>query len=188
MTTTAPAPYRAATPKQMRYVAVLATKRQWNPSHPDADLLEGLTEGRIVGLEKWQASDLIGYLLDQPLTGAAQQREDAPKVAEPGYYLRDDVVFFVKWNRDRTGTYAKRMAIRDGRGSWQYAPGVGRSIAAEGLTALTIADAARLGHLHGVCVACGRALTHPESVARGMGATCATRVAESHTAIEGRLS
>lgn len=181
--TTTTAPYYAATPKQMRYVSSLAAKRQWDPTRPDADLLEGLADGSVLGLEKWQASDLIGYLLGQPLTGPAQQREDAPKVAEPGYYLREDVVFFVKWNRDRTGTYAKRMVITNGRGSWQYAPGAGRSIAAEGLIALTVADAARLGHLHGVCVVCGRSLTDPESVARGIGPVCAKRVSESHTAI-----
>ena len=181
--TTTTAPHYAATPKQMRYVTALAAKRQWDPSHPDAATLEGLVDGRIRGMEKWLASDLIGYLLDQPLTTAAQQYEDAPKVAEPGYYLRDDVVYFIKWNQARTGTYAKRMRITGGRGSWQYAPGVGRCIAAEGLTALTVADAARLGHLHGVCVVCGRALSDPESVARGMGPVCAKRVAESHTAI-----
>lgn len=183
MTTTAP--HYAATPKQMRYVTSLATKRQWNPSHPDADLLEGLADGAIRGLDKSQASDLIGYLLNQPLTREAQQRDEAPKVAEPGYYLRDDVVYFVKWNQSRTGAYAKCMRITNGRGSWKYAPGVGRSIAAEGLTALTVADAARLGHLHGVCVACGRVLSDPVSVAKGVGAICAKRIAESHAAIAG---
>jgi len=108
-----------------------------------------------------------------------EQGEAAP--AQPGYYVRDGEVFVVVENKAKTSTYAKRLVITstvDGKrkGAWEYAPGVGRSLAAEGLAPLTVEEAARLGHLHGVCMICGKPLTTPKSVQQGIGPVCIKRL------------
>lgn len=104
----------------------------------------------------------------------------APK-ADTGYYATDSGDYYVVVaNKAGTSTYAKRLvlvAAVDGsqRPRWEYAPGVGRTLA--GTHPLTVAEAARLGHLHGYCIICCRALTDPASVQAGIGPVCATRLA-----------
>lgn len=171
-----------ATAKQTAFLRDLAANRAWADDHDYSDVLTAAAAGRdLDGLDKATASALISDLLNTPRrtsTPTAQTR-----AAEPGYYMRDGRVYVVVWNRERTGTYAKRMVISGGRGSWKYAAGVGRDIAAEGLAPLTVEAAAALGHLHGLCVVCGRALSDPKSVTAGIGPVCAKRVAESHAAL-----
>lgn len=171
-----------ATAKQVAFLRDLATSRQWDDGHDYSDVLTDAAAGHdVVGIDKRIASDLISELLATPRRQA--RAAAATQAAQPGYYLREDTVFVVVWNREHTRTYAKRMVVSNGHGSWRYAAGAGRDIAAEGLVPLTIADAARLGHLHGCCIVCGKRLTHPESVARGIGPVCAKRIAESHIAL-----
>jgi hypothetical protein len=89
---------------------------------------------------------------------------------EPGFYVHDDNVYVVVYNKAKTNVYAKRMNLATGR--WEYAAG-----AVKGLTErLTVEQAAALGHLHGRCVCCGAELSDPESVTRGIGPVCAKRL------------
>jgi hypothetical protein len=105
---------------------------------------------------------------------------DAKVRAEEGFYVRGDDVFKVKWNKARTGTYALRFVVSGGKARFDYAPGVGRSLAEEGLVPMTAADAARIGLHHGFCVNCcaelgGATLSANVSAAIGYGETCAKR-------------
>ena len=134
-------------------------------------LIERLAKERelavdLSGLSKASASVLIGKLLDAPKPSAP-----APT---PGYYVAKDEVFVVVENKAKTGTYAKRMAVTDGRGKWVYAPGVGKTLA--GLSPLTVEVAAALGRQYGICVICGRTLSDPVSVERGIGPICGGRL------------
>src|SRR5690349_5434908 len=63
------------------------------------------------------ASAVITYLKTLPYKQSAK--------AEPGFYVRGDEAFKVVENKAKTGTYANRWT---GRG-WEYAPGVGRTLA-----------------------------------------------------------
>lgn len=118
-------------------------------------------------------SALIDLLLTKPSV-------NQPKHAGPGYYIAsDDEVYVVVENRAKTNTYAKRLVASetiDGKTKvrWDYAPGAAARLAAS--QPLTVEDAARLGHLHGACIICCRPLTDPDSVKRGIGPVCATRI------------
>jgi Family of unknown function (DUF6011) len=108
-----------------------------------------------------------------------QQAAPKPHVdIDPGYYVRGEEVFVVVWNKTKTHTYAKQLRFvptaTGHRPEWQYSPGA--NISLEGLSPLTVEQAARLGHLHGYCIICSRALTDPESVQRGIGPVCIKRL------------
>lgn len=97
-----------------------------------------------------------------------------PAAATPGYYRRGDEVYEVVANKSGTGTYAKILVVDGGRGRWEYAPGVGRTLAV--LEPLTVEEAGRIGRRFGVCMICGRTLTNPESIEAGIGPICAGRL------------
>lgn len=176
---------RPASDKQVALIVrLLAEKPSWT------ERLNGLVWERafdILGnqgsddpkfVSSREASAVIDALFKVP-SGSA----DKPQAAKPGYYVRgaEDAreVLVVVENRAKTGTYAKRLEISTGglktTARWEYAPGVGRTLA--GLEPLTVEEAARLGHMHGVCVICARSLTDPDSVQRGIGPVCAARLA-----------
>lgn len=124
------------------------------------------------------ASAIIDFLFTCPRI-AKPAAEDA---AGPGYYVRDLQVFVVVENKAKTNVYAKSLEIvpadpatgRQASASWVYAPGVARTFtAAERLSAQ---EAAALGHAHGFCFRCCKALNDKRSVAAGYGETCAKRL------------
>lgn len=168
MTYRASAANPASTP-QLNYIASLA-------KHPDAHLVPlywaWVSQG--FDLNAAQASTIIDALLLLPRIPRTAPAER--KSAEPGYYTRGDDVFVVVRNQARTRTYAKQLVVPgDNRNAyWQYAPGVGAELA--DLTALTVDEARRLSHLHGVCVICGTRLTDPKSVERGIGPVCIKKI------------
>lgn len=105
---------------------------------------------------------------------------DVPAEALEGYYTRNGEAFRVVLNKAKTHTYAKRLVQYGDRLSWDYAPGVGRDLAAEGLIPMTATEAGRLGLLHGRCINClrplgGESLSAQVSALIGYGETCARR-------------
>jgi hypothetical protein len=111
----------------------------------------------------------------------------------------------VQWNQGRTGTYALRFTVTQpecgghydedteqwgycpdparcdeapAKATWEYAPGVGRDLAADGLQPMTPAQAAQIGLSHGYCINCckrlgGRTLSAHVSAVIGYGEQCA---------------
>lgn len=122
-----------------------------------------------------EASARIDQLLAQQR--AIQVQVDHPEV-EPGYYQIGDNVYVVVLSR--TGRpYAKRLTYHisdDGKwlARWEYVPGAVYGL--QGLIPLTLDEAKRLGHLHGICVICAKRLTVPKSVEAGIGPVCAKRL------------
>lgn len=90
-----------------------------------------------------------------------------------GYFVRDGEVFKVRTSK-AGNRYATMLTIHGNRGRWEYVAGAIRSLT-EG-DRITLEQAAEYGHLHGLCAICGRTLTDPESVERGIGPVCATRI------------
>lgn len=120
------------------------------------------------------ASSLIDLLMAQPSKPLADSEK-----AKPGYYVREadgsrEFIVVVE-NKAKTSTYAKRLTQYGTKWTWEYAPGVGRTLA--GLEPLTVTEAAKFGHLHGVCLVCAKELTNPKSVQAGIGPVCAKRLA-----------
>jgi hypothetical protein len=90
-----------------------------------------------------------------------------------GYFLRGGEVYKVRTSK-AGNRYATMLTIEGGRGRWEYVTGAIRNLT-EG-DRITLEKAAEFGHLHGLCAICGRTLTDPASVERGIGPVCATRV------------
>lgn len=91
-------------------------------------------------------------------------------VAEPGMYRKGDDIFKVV--RSQSGhLYAKMQAPE---GGFEYAPGAMRELSAD--DRMTMVEAAAYGKRTGVCIVCGRTLTHPDSVAAGIGPVCGGRI------------
>lgn len=152
---------KPASRKQLQYLIGLVDERQL------ADLVvpdDGLTMD--------QARELIGYALTQP--------KPAPPGLAPGFYRDGDDVYRVRYNRDRTGTYAAKLVVDASSayvtGSWAYAPGWAGRLGPE--DALTVSEAARLGHHHGICVVCRKRFTDPFSARAGLDAHCRDRLKE----------
>jgi hypothetical protein len=91
---------------------------------------------------------------------------------EDGYYADGEEIAVVKMNRDGTRKYAMRFV----EGSWAYEPGLISKVA-KGWGRLTVEQAAEYGKLYGRCMICGRTLTDPESIERGIGPICAGKLA-----------
>lgn len=93
-----------------------------------------------------------------------------PRPLEEGYYSNgSEIVQLVLSKTDRL--YAKRLVIIDGRGSWVYAPGLISRM--QNYSPLTLEQASEFGVRFGVCAVCGRTLTNPDSIDRGIGPVCA---------------
>lgn len=106
----------------------------------------------------------------------AQQAEWAAKPkAQPGYYTLADKVYEVVPTKDGQRVYAMELVIYTDakgakRGRWEYRKGVANDLAC--IRPMSKEQAAKLGHLHGVCVICGATLTDPKSVEAGVGPIC----------------
>ncbi len=131
-----------------------------------------------------QAHQRYGSLTERQQAAAEKMRTEAnarnegnapqPVVdPEPGFYVVDGIFYRVQFNRDETRVYGKMY--RNEEKHWEYS---GRKYFGL-LTAdnkVTVEDAAKFGHAHGVCLMCGRTLTDPASVAQGIGPVCITKI------------
>lgn len=94
----------------------------------------------------------------------------------PGLYVLDGDIVKVQPNKAGTNTYAKRL-VPSGtskRGTWVYVPGLIDRLA--GAVPASVEDMAAYGHRTGTCGICGALLTDPNSIERGIGPVCASRV------------
>lgn len=105
---------------------------------------------------------------------ASASRWDTPAV-EPlaeGCYMKDAEVYKVQRSRRSGNLYAKVLHT-DPLG-WEYAPGAVRLLSLA--DRITMQQAQEFGARFGVCAICGRTLTDPESIDRGIGPRCASRL------------
>ena len=128
------------------------------------------------------ASWLIEQLFATPKPAAAALSNEKP--ADLGYYLVDETVYVVVESKTSGKHYAKRMSVIGARGRWEYAHGMVYHLA--GAHRLTVEEARILGRSLGCCMICGATLTDPESVERGIGPICETRVAGTYAPRSGR--
>lgn len=164
-----PTATKPASPKQIAFIEKLIGRKCLT-----ADDLDFTRRAIARGLDSRESSRMIEWLLafsDKPLPESEK--------AKPGYYVREEAgdreFIVVVENKAKTSTYAKRLTQYGTKWTWEYAPGVGRTLA--GMAPLTIEEAAKFGHLHGVCVVCAKELTNPKSVQAGIGPVCAKRLA-----------
>ena len=148
-----------ATEKQVRFIDRLVEEREIPPTG-SARLL----------LEMWEfdktretATVLIDALMALPRV------EKAP--APSGLHVLDGEVYRVVVSRGSGRPYALRLV--EAPGAFEYAPGAVRRLSED--TMMTLDEARDYGVRYGVCAACGRTLTNPESIEYGIGPICRTR-------------
>jgi hypothetical protein len=159
-----------ATAPQVALISRLVAERDAaSLSAPLVSVLVMVTNGTAT---KQQASWAIENLFKVAKAGAAPLANEKP--ADLGYYLVDETVYVVVESKTSGKHYAKRMSVVGARGRWEYANGMVYRLA--GAHRLTLDEARVLGRTLGCCVICGATLTDPESVERGIGPICETRV------------
>lgn len=89
-----------------------------------------------------------------------------------GFYRYGAGVAEVVRTQDGQRLYAKILDVHTGR--WAYAPGAMSTLQPE--DRLTLSQAAALGKEWHRCMVCGRELTNEDSIDRGIGPVCATKL------------
>lgn len=162
--------------KQHALIASLAARIGEKALAKFGALAESVAKAQTYGLTVRDASNLIGALI---AIAPAKAPAEATDITTEGYFLHDGRVFSVVRSRKSGNLYANLMqfstdAAGAKRGRWVYERGA-MGYLREAMR-LTVEQAAAQGHLHGVCVLCGAALTDPESVTRGIGPVCAGKL------------
>ena len=151
-----------ATEKQVQFIARLVEEREIPPTGTARLLLEMWDFDRTRSL----ASVLIDALMALPRL----HQDKAP--APSGLHVLDGEVYRVVVSRGSGRPYAL-LLVAACTGAFEYAPGAVRHLSED--TLMTLEEARDYGVRHGVCAACGRTLTNPESIEYGIGPICRTR-------------
>lgn len=165
---------KLATEKQLNFAHSLVAERSTDAINNET--LMDILGGKTVTMD--EISKLINELLAAPKKAAHVPA--AGNHAVPGYYVTDaGTIYVVVENKAKTRTYAKMLTIRvdytgTTRASWDYAPGAAAALSKS--SPLTVEEAGRLGHMHGICIICCKRLTDPVSVKQGIGPVCIKRL------------
>jgi hypothetical protein len=114
------------------------------------------------------------------------------EVPSIGIYRHDGVIYQVKFNKAKTGVYAKRLVEIGGQRltetgwvkniDFEYAAGAINLISPD--EKLPFEEAKELSIRYGRCLVCGRHLKDAHSVAEGIGPVCRKTFGPIHTAIK----
>ena len=151
----------ACTEKQVQLIAHLVRDREISPTGMARLLLEMWEFDRT----RETATVLIDALMALPRL----RQDKAP--APAGLHVLDGEVYRVVVSRGSGRPYA--LWLVESTGGFEYAPGAVRHLSED--TMMTLEEARDYGVRHGVCAACGRTLTNPESIEYGIGPVCRTR-------------
>ena len=177
--------FRPASEKQIALIARLVEERDLNSDAHALAFVEKAREAVMAGTFSSRfASEIIDMLFGCARLSGARATTSA---TEPGFYVREGEVYKVQPSQNGN-LYAKKMVLTEpdcggcANGepceaeckwglSWEYAPGVVRTLTPE--MKMSAAQAAHLGHVTGACVFCSRTLTDERSIAVGYGPVCA---------------
>ena len=135
----------------------------------------GLTMERVTPILTMLKEAVAEQRAAAPVQHAARPVTSAPvqTTVTEGMYELDGAVYRVilsKANR----LYASLLVPSEGRGSFEYAPGVINRLRAE--HRMTLERASQLSVQYHFCVRCGRELTRESSIAQAMGDVCASKI------------
>ena len=157
-----------ALPNKGQAQAVRPTEPRQNQRFTDDNIGQTFILGNPV--EATQAVETVQAM--EPVQVIESVRREP---AKEGYYLYEDQYYHVvlsKYGRP----YAKVLVDDADRkhGTWEYVRGMVFTLTQEHKVDRIIAQ--RFGREHGYCMICGRTLTDPDSVARGIGPICIERL------------
>lgn len=159
---------RPASDKQVELIERLLAEREITADGPyGGESTETIIRNAAADIR--EASNVIACLFRAPRKAGATR-------PAPGIYVLGEEIVKVQPNKAGTNTYAKRLmpSGNSKRGTWEYVPGLIDRLA--GATPATAEDMAAYGHRTGTCGICGALLTDPESIERGIGPICASRI------------
>jgi hypothetical protein len=174
---------RPATDRQIAFLSRLLTERDltqdWTDLSTTTEAARSAAARTAVStLEQVKADGIVPtahmYSLVIDLVMRAPKKAEAIAAeAKPGYYVTTDgTAIKVVQNKAKTHTYGNVWS----GSSWDYAPGIGRTLA--GLEPMTAEQAAKIGLASGRCIHCcrtlgGKSLTAQAAALVGYGETCA---------------
>lgn len=160
--------------KQLNLLAKLAVERGTTVQElADRKFNEGFDLNTLTGGRDGSASALITFTFGIPRVGG-NTVGNTKFDPEAGMYADGDDIFRVKISK--SGNWYAQRAIKPMPGSgrksldWEY---LGKRVNLANARQLSEAEA---GKYLGYCIRCNAELTDPESIERGMGPICATRV------------
>lgn len=128
--------------------------------------------GIIKSLKESMRIPTPDFLVEIPgLPGVIVERPSAPVITQPGFYELDGNIYKVKQGRSGR-LYALHVTEDDTKGT--FASGVVFRLTED--MKLTEERASAFGRITGQCLICGRTLTDPSSIDRGIGPVCASRM------------
>lgn len=166
-------PYVAPSEKMVRYLRNLARDRVYPDLGDTAEERETLVDVQLNNrtLDRFDTMALIDELKVAPLDQNGMK---------PGVYRRNGDVYVVKFNRERTRLYAKRLVqsaprVRDAdeeivKADFEYAPGALQTLRPD--DQLTLEDARDYLVRYTHCMVCGRFLKAAKSVLDSIGPVC----------------
>lgn len=172
---------KPASPKQVSFITSLMTDRRPATSG-DELILDALKSQSLDNLSSREASSAIDFLMSLPRA----PRQDTPvtddAVTKPGVFRKDEEIYLVKPNQQKTRLYAKRLVksadrLTEGekivKFEWDYAPGAIFKLAESDRVSLDDDEIRDITTRYGRCICCGRALKAAASVQRMIGPVCA---------------
>lgn len=166
---------RLASDKQMGFLKRLIAERDYFSLVPADRTKVDFVNGGGVPTAKG-ASALIDVLTGTAYAPKAQQPVEAP--LELGMYRKaDGTLYRVYPGRESGRLLAKRLILPEVAGdkaTFEYAGLASRFVSAD--ERMTLDEAKAFGHQFGICCVCGALLTDPESVERGIGPVCGSRI------------
>lgn len=175
---------KPASPKTVAYLKALLSERVTDDEYVHW-LLCQIESG---DLTQSGASVEIEVLKTKPFAKKVEHAPYKPNVeATEGFYSFNDDVYEVKTSKQghkyamllvvkQTGTCGGceacdgEDACKKYKASWKFASGAMKNF--QSFVKMDLVSAERFGKHFGVCMCCGRTLTNPESIARGIGPVC----------------
>jgi hypothetical protein len=158
---------RPASEKQLSFIVNLAEQREWSQDAFEAGTINAVLAGREVGIKP--ASHAISFLLEQPKKASVKAAEE---IAVEGIYFFGGEYFKVQRAVHGSGRLYSKKFDRSTE-TWNRGGSLGK-LTSEFL--LTQEQAKAFGDLYGQCIRCGKTLTDEESIEKGVGPICFSKM------------
>lgn len=157
---------RPVSDKQIKFIAKLVKEK--DTSAIEEQVQDARNAVMRQSFSVTEASALIDVLLDQPKVPAQESEEQIVG----GIYEDGDDLYRVYFGRESGRMLAKKVTIEEDGATYTYA-GAASRVLSEQAKRLPVEEVGSLGIVAGNCLICGRDLSDPESLDRGIGPICA---------------
>jgi hypothetical protein len=158
---------RPASDKQVSFILSLADQKDWSQEAPEATAIQAAIDDREIGIK--DASAAINYLIGCPKLVASVT---AKETGTEGIYFFEGEYYKVQRAVHGSGRLYSKKFDREEE-SWSRGGSLGK-LTPEFL--VTQEQAKQFGDLYGQCIRCHATLTDEESIERGVGPICFSKM------------